>query len=465
MAKQPKKLMGEELMSWTQTPITRSYPSGYPTVNAEPTDSRRLWSNHEGAKLIFRLSNLVPMMVAISMVIPVTLVGTFRLGEILVLALYPFYFKHIAKALRNREVLFLLSLATLWFCSQLLSDIFNGSTTKNLLRGLGSIVLTMTTFVFFCGLYARDYRNHLGAVLGAIAGGLLSASLIYRFDRGNQSYAENLWDFYVSGWAHPAFALLSFLLFRKHPWILFPVGIVYAVLANIYGGRSDGLIVLISTLFFFYLWIQLSKSGVNLRGTMRKGFILSSVLLVPMYFMYVSFAQAGTLGKSAKIQIDLAKNPYNPVEVLLLARNESLIALDAIYEKPLLGHGSWANPGHLRRLYLLKMREIYGSKAPKQIFQDILPVHSVLLGAWVFGGFAGFVFWAYVIYRTFYLANRLLLGASLAMIALVVVYLPYFSWHVMFSPNSFARFSWPLHMAFLIFADAYWTQRRVDTNQ
>jgi hypothetical protein len=139
--------------------------------------------------------------------------------------------------------------------------------------------------------------------------------------------------------------------------------------------------------------------------------------------------------------------------------------LDAIYEKPLLGHGSWANPGHLRRLYLLKMREIYGAKAPRKIFQDILPVHSVLLGAWVFGGFAGFAFWAYVIYRTFYLANRLLLGSSLAMIALVVVYLPYFSWHVMFSPNSFARFSWPLHMAFLIFAEAYWTQRRVDADR
>jgi hypothetical protein len=243
------------------------------------------------------------------------------------------------------------------------------------------------------------------------------------------------------------------------------VGIIYAVLANIYGGRSDGLIVLISTLFLFYLWIQLGKSGANLRGTMRKGFILSAVLLVPIYFLYVSYAQAGTLGKSAKIQIDLAKNPYNPVEVLLLARNESLIALDAIYEKPLLGHGSWANPGHLRRLYLLKMREIYGAKAPRKIFQDILPVHSVLLGAWVFGGFAGFVFWAYVIYRTFYLANRLLLGSSLAMIALVVVYLPYFSWHVMFSPNSFARFSWPLHMAFLIFAEAYWTQRRVDADR
>lgn len=452
-------------MSWAQSSMDSRMTSGFPAVSAIPTDLKRQWSDHEGAKLIFRLSNLVPMLVAISMVIPVALIGTFRLGELLVLALYPFYFRPIFKALRNREVLFLLSLATLWFCSQLLSDIYNGSTTKNLLRGLGSIVLTMTTFLFFCGLYARDYRNHLGAVIGASAGGVLSASLIYRFDGGNQSYADNLWDFYVSGWAHPAFALLSFLLFRKHPWVLFPVGIIYAVLANIYGGRSDGLIVLISTLFLFYLWIQLGKSGANLRGTMRKGFILSAVLLVPIYFLYVSYAQAGTLGKSAKIQIDLAKNPYNPIEVLLLARNESLIALDAIYEKPLLGHGSWANPGHLRRLYLLKMREIYGAKAPRKIFQDILPVHSVLLGAWVFGGFAGFAFWAYVIYRTFYLANRLLLGSSLAMIALVVVYLPYFSWHVMFSPNSFARFSWPLHMAFLIFAEAYWTQRRVDADR
>jgi hypothetical protein len=46
--------------------------------------------------------NLIPLIVAASMVIPVNLIGTFRLGELLVLALYPFYMKQILKALRNR---------------------------------------------------------------------------------------------------------------------------------------------------------------------------------------------------------------------------------------------------------------------------------------------------------------------------------------------------------------------------
>jgi len=433
---------------------------------AMPLDStsRTTYSgaDHEGWRLLFRLSNLVPFIVAVSMVIPVTYIGTFRLGELLVLALYPFYFRQILKALRNREVFFLVCLGLLWLVSQVLSDLYNATSMKNSLRGLGSIVLTMTTFLFFCGLYCRDYRNHLGTLLGVFAGGLLSSSLLYRYDGSNQGYMDNLWDFYVSGWAHPAFTLLAFLLYRSHPWFVFPIGIGYGVLANMYGGRSDGLVVLVSTLFFLYLRIKLNSSKRDLRFSMRSGFLLSALLLIPLFVLYVNFAQSGALGKAAKMQIDLAKNPYNPAEVLLLARNESVIALDAIYEKPILGHGSWANPGHLLKLYLLKMREIYGAAAPKRLVHDILPVHSVLLGAWVFSGFAGFLFWVYVIYRTFYLSNQLLIHGTLAMVAIAVVYLPFFSWHVLFSPNSFARFSWPMSMAFLIFANAYHVRAKTE---
>jgi cytochrome bd-type quinol oxidase subunit 2 len=98
-----------------------------------------------------------------------------------------------------------------------------------------------------------------------------------------------------------------------------------------YGGRSDGLVVLISTLFFFYLWLQLTHSRGDLRYSMRSGLMICALLLVPLFLLYVIYAQSGALGKAAKMQIDLAKNPYNPVEVLLLARNESVIALDAIY--------------------------------------------------------------------------------------------------------------------------------------
>ena len=416
-------------------------------------------------RLLFDRRNLVPLIVAACMVIPVNYIGTFRLGELLVLALYPFYMKQILKALRNREVLTIVGLGVLWFISQGLSDLYNATTMKNSLRGMGSVFLTLTTFLFFCGLYSRNPSQHLGTLLGACAGGVLSAGLLYRFGGSNSSYTENIWDFYVSGWAHPAFALFAFLFYRSHPWLVFPVGIAYGLVANMYGGRSDGLVVLISTLFFFYLWMQLRHSRGDLRYSMRSGLMICALLMVPLFLLYVIYAQSGALGKAAKMQIDLAKNPYNPVEVLLLARNESVIALDAIYEKPILGHGSWANPGHLRRLYLLKMREIYGASAPKKLAQDILPVHSVLLGAWVFGGLAGFVFWVYVIFRTFYLSNQLLITGSIGMTAIAVVYVPYFCWHVLFSPNAFARFSWPMSMAFLIFAVAFFRRSANDTKR
>lgn len=396
--------------------------------------------------------NLIPFVIAGTMVIPVTLVGTFRFGELIMLALLPFYARSIMESLRNKEVAVLAIFGALWFTSQVFSDLYNSTPSTKFLRGWGNIILTVLNWLFYCGLYHRNYMRHVGALMGGVAGGLFGAFFLYYFGDKSQVNNDHLWDFYVSAWAFPLFSFVAFVGYSKLPWLVIACGTVYGILGNLYGGRSDGLIVLASTMFFVYLWFKGRRHRGRLKHTLRNGLILASVMITPFFFLYVSYAKQGILGKTAKVQIDMTKNQYNPFEVLLMARNESVIALDAIYEKPLLGHGSWANPVHLRKLYLLKMREIYGARAPKALSHDVLPVHSVLLGAWVFGGLMGFVFWVVAIYKTFAATNQLLMFGSVAAISIAVVYLPYFCWHVLFSPHAFGRFVWPASMAFLMFA-------------
>jgi hypothetical protein len=403
---------------------------------------------------VFDRRNIIPFLTASTMVIPITLVGTFRLGEILILLLFPFYIRSMMQAMRNREVSLLMIGGILWFVSQVLSDLVNGTPSSKYIRGWGNIGLTMMNFLFYCGLYRDRYRSHIGTIIGMAFGGAFGAFYLYFFGDKSQVNPEQLWDFYVSAWAYPCFGFLAYAAFGRFPWLVIGAGLVYGIVGNIYGGRSDGLIALSSTMIFGYLWYSLLSGQKDLRYLFRNGAVLAGLLMIPFFLLYVHYAQSGVLGKTAKVQIDLAKNPYNPIEVLLLARNESVIAIDAIAEKPLLGHGSWANPMHLRKLYLLKMREIYGAKAPKTLVHDVLPVHSVLLGAWVFSGLVGFLYWVFVITRTLVLTDRILRFGSVAMVSIAVVYLPFFSWHVMFSPHSFARFVWPSAMAFLAFASA-----------
>lgn len=413
---------------------------------------RRYGAEEDVWKGVFDRRNLVPFLTSSTMVIPVTLVGTFRLGEILILVLFPFFMRSILGALRNREVSLLMVGGMLWLISQVLSDLVNGSPSSKYIRGWGNIGLTLLNLLFYCGLYKDRYRNHVGAIIGMACGGAFGAFYLYFYGDKSEVNPEQLWDFYVAAWAYPCFGFLAYIGFGKLPWLVIGTGLLYGVVGNIYGGRSDGLIALTSTLIFCYLWYSLLSGRKDLRYLFRNGAVLAAILMVPFFLMYVSYAQSGGLGKTAKIQIDLAKNPYNPIEVLLLARNESVIAIDAIAEKPFLGHGSWANPMHLRKLYLLKMREIYGARAPKTIVHDVLPVHSVLLGAWVFSGLLGFLYWLFVIFRTLVLTDRILRYGSVAMVSIAVVYLPFFGWHVLFSPHSFARFVWPSAMAFLVFA-------------
>ena len=403
---------------------------------------------------VFDRRNIIPFLSASTMVIPITLVGTFRLGEILILLLFPFYIRSMMQAMRNREVSLLMIGGILWFVSQVLSDLVNGTPSSKYIRGWGNIGLTMMNFLFYCGLYRDRYRSHIGTIIGMAFGGAFGAFYLYFFGDKSQVNPEQLWDFYVSAWAYPCFGFLAYAAFGAFPWLVIGAGLVYGIVGNIYGGRSDGLIALSSTMIFGYLWYSLLSGQKDLKYLFRNGAVLAGLLMIPFFLLYVHYAQSGVLGKTAKVQIDLAKNPYNPIEVLLLARNESVIAIDAIAEKPLLGHGSWANPMHLRKLYLLKMREIYGAKAPKTLVHDVLPVHSVLLGAWVFSGLVGFLYWVFVITRTLVLTDRILRFGSVAMVSIAVVYLPFFCWHVMFSPHSFARFVWPSAMAFLAFASS-----------
>jgi hypothetical protein len=434
-------------------------PSGVWEVSGGERGRITHWVRRQGGEEdvwggVFDRRNIIPFLTASTMVIPITLVGTFRLGEILILLLFPFYIRSMMQALRNREVSLLMLGGGLWFVSQVLSDLVNGTPSSKYIRGWGNIVLTMINFLFYCGLYRDRYRSHVGTIIGMAFGGAFGAFYLYFYGDKSQVNPEQLWDFYVSAWAYPCFGFLAYAAFGTFPWLVIGAGLVYGIVGNIYGGRSDGLIALSSTMIFCYLWYSLLSGQKDLRYLFRNGAVLAGLLMIPFFLLYVHYAQSGVLGKTAKVQIDLAKNPYNPVEVLLLARNESVIAIDAIAEKPLLGHGSWANPMHLRKLYLLKMREIYGAKAPKTLVHDVLPVHSVLLGAWVFSGLVGFLYWIVVIVRTLALTDRVLRYGSVAMVAIAVVYLPFFGWHVMFSPHSFARFVWPSAMAYLAFASA-----------
>jgi hypothetical protein len=140
---------------------------------------------------------------------------------------------------------------------------------------------------------------------------------------------------------------------------------------------------------------------------------------------------------------------------LLGGRPELLSELPAIYDSPILGHGSWSKDP----IYLIEEHQAlkllgYGEEA-KLLFRDelrqgFIPAHSYFFQAWVDAGILGAVFWGWM----FILTARVMLRVypAAALLLPVVSYLGfYLLWNIPFSPYGTApRLTFPYSIVMMI---------------
>lgn len=93
--------------------------------------------------------------------------------------------------------------------------------------------------------------------------------------------------------------------------------------------------------------------------------------------------------------------------LLLGGRSESLIAIIAIADSPILGHGSWARNREYRLLY----ESLRSKKTGKPVVDSgwyLIPTHSFFFSGWVEAGVLGAVWWGLVIIIVLHSLYRLL---------------------------------------------------------
>lgn len=115
---------------------------------------------------------------------------------------------------------------------------------------------------------------------------------------------------------------------------------------------------------------------------------------------------------------------------------DALGAFFAIYDSPILGHGSWAkDPKYLiaqeQTLALLDYK-VEGDVTPETLEEGLIPSHSHILGAWVDAGILGALFWGWAWFMT---AKRL---ARVHLLSVALLPLASFSafqllWDLLFS--------------------------------
>ena len=325
------------------------------------------------------------------------------------------------------------SLGVVWLLGQYISDSVNDTSRINSLKGHAHIGMTLVSVAAMVLLFVGDVNRYASYLVGLFFCRLINRLVGVEVNTGSVEY----WDLYIGGWASCLLILaMLFLLHKKFKGTMVaPMVIPYGCASMAFGGRSHGLIFLLTGVGLWYG----ARGGFEVLAKQggRKLFYAGCASFLALLFIfqvYVYCALQGYLGTKPRAQLMATRNPYNPVQVLIAGRGGIQCAVHAISDAPIVGHGSRA----LKRKYIT--REVMRREGSDL---TMIPVHSCILGAWVFSGILGLPFWiaAYVIHIRLYKSS--IVSGHPQFIFLASYLLADSMWQILFSGHGYARFPWP----------------------
>jgi hypothetical protein len=338
-------------------------------------------------------------------------------------------------------------LCLLWLLSQIATDLIRHTGVQDLARTWSSISVTLVVFtVLFTLLYGRPRRIILYG-WGCAFGGIIAF-----FVRPNDFAADYPWKF---GLALPVTTAVVLLASRKECRGNLPIQlcIIIGVINVLLGARSMGEFCLAAAMYVFFTRNVHKKKSITVKlQTKTKVAIAISLLLSAggLAWAYQYVAGHGMLGEDAQSKFNAQS--AGKFGFLLGGRTEILGSLPAIYDSPLIGHGSEAkNPKYLlieqETLAVLGYDQVAaGFEQTEEEGSGAIPTHSYLFSAWVWAGVLGAVFWAWV----WSLALRTLIRAyprTLYLLPLVAFGAFELLWDIVYSPyGTYSRISAPYYV-------------------
>jgi hypothetical protein len=287
-------------------------------------------------------------------------------------------------------------LGSLWLASQIVTDIVRRSAFVDYARGWSNIGLTLVNFAVICTLVYGRWRRIVLYGWGIVAGSLLS----YFTLREDSAAASDPWKVIFSFPVTLAvFLIASRKDFRGH-WPITLSALIGIVNLGL-GYRSEGGFCLAAALYLLMARSLQRKYAGKSKLKLRTVAVIAASLIagvLGVYWVYGYAAATGLLGADARTKF--AAQASGKYGVLLGGRSQLLGSIPAIYDSPILGHGSWAKDLKYliierRALALLGYRN--AEDFPRQdVVSGIIQTHSYFFGAWVDAGILGAIFWAWV---------------------------------------------------------------------
>ena len=365
-------------------------------------------------------SNLMLLFLGAFSLTQVHVVGYLGISELVVFILAPFVLIQDLPTLRRDGFVPLLLFVVLAMLGCLIGTIVNGADFGAFMRGFASLYACFAIPV----VLHRYLRNNFSGLKWVLIGIAISTFLTIFFFKKEIEVglvAEGIDNAIDLSMSSPLFWTS-----KLKPWITLPTMAFYyktplmyswfspllvAVIALFYSeggtGRSAALTAILAVVF-------IGIGGKSRTKMMRLGkhavmFFVSLIFMMLLFkICYSHLAESGMLGEAAEVKYKhQTRGGTGIINLIMGGRAEVGVCLLACRDKPILGHGPWAMDTHgYWGEYLAKfgVEEDYIRYMQSSMLTtggNIIPTHSILLGAWVWYGVLGALLWVYVLWLLF----------------------------------------------------------------
>jgi hypothetical protein len=399
----------------------RSRPFGYRPRRAP------LWSSRQAF-----LSDAALFAFGAAGAYSLNVVGSLPWSEALLIPLLPVLLLARGGRAFDRQYLWFYIMAGGWFLGTQIADIYNGMPAYNRIKGTARVLFFILDFMALAILINNKSRKIIVFALSLAA--LLSISSLQFSD-------EFLiqWKFGLSNAvAIVALVVSAYFYKRRRYWICFSITFVLAAINFRYAYRSQLVIHVVSAVLILPIFDRAQTRSTSARGNQNAVRVLILLALTGgvVYGANAAIKYAAEKGifdesTNAKFQTQ-SEGDYG---VLVGGRPETLVAIQAIHDSPIIGHGSF--PSGLKYLQLkqdIQYEHGYSdTDEPEETEFPIIPTHSHLTMAWVEGGILGGICWIYILILV--IRGVLRLATQRPPLAPLYTYLLVSSlWDILYSP-------------------------------
>jgi len=325
--------------------------------------------------------------------------------------------------------------------SQVISEYMVGNVLSNSLKGFAVTIVSYLHFFFLLRYFVKDRKLIIYAMIGMLAKSLIFGS---EFEGDVTEVVEGVGATFLKFYLAPIIINIVLLIsiFAKKRMISY-LCIFFGLSFVVLGARSSGLSILLTGLIAYF--IIFFRNKINRKKLLMLSLFVS-IVSYGLYSVYVNAVLKGKITAGNSLQLKEAKDPYNPINLLLMGRTETFVGWVAFMDEPLFGHGAWAKDitGKYRILVFKLKDAIY--KEPKL---DIIPSHSVLIGAGMQNGILAFLFMGSIL--IFFIRSGFKsINKKDPYLILIISFIISIIWNGLFSPVSHFRLTLPLFFAFIL---------------